>query len=143
MDKKNSDISTKQNLEALWDSFVDALLEPIFVTITILLLSARIQNIMDFLTTHPVYSFGQVLETDIRMNSAIYIGFVAVYILWVVSKGIKYRRDKRESKKLDDMGDTLEKINTNLNDLQKAIKDLPSQIAESIRSTNKRDKKSR
>jgi len=143
MDKKNSDISTKQNLEALWDSFVDALLEPIFVTITILLLSARIQNIMDFLTTHPVYSFWQVLETDIRMNSAIYIGFVAVYILWVVSKGIKYRRDKRESKKLDDMGDTLEKINTNLNDLQKAIKDLPSQIAESIRSTNKRDKKSR
>ncbi|HEY4711226.1 MAG TPA: hypothetical protein VIH69_00855, partial [Dehalococcoidia bacterium] len=104
MDKKNSDISTKQNLEALWDSFVDALLEPIFVTITILLLSARIQNIMDFLTTHPVYSFWQVLETDIRMNSAIYIGFVAVYILWVVSKGIKYRRDKRESKKLDDMG---------------------------------------
>jgi hypothetical protein len=143
MDKKNSRISTKQSLEALWDSFVDALLEPIFVTITILLLSARIQNIMDFLTTHPAYSFWQVLETDIHMNSAIYIGFAAVYILWVVSKGIKYRRDKRESKKLDNIGDTLEKMNTTLNDLQKAIKDLPSQIAESIRSTSKRDKKSR
>jgi hypothetical protein len=79
-----------------------------------------------------------VLETDIRMNTAIYIGLFTVYILWVVSKGVRYRREKAASHKLDNMNNTLEKIHTDLNGLQKAIKDLPDAIAESIHSsTNK------
>ena len=136
MDKKNSRISTKQNIEALWDSFVGAILEPLLFAFGLFILFARIQNIIDYITSNPVYSFWAVLETDMHLNPEIYIGFAAVYILWVISKGIKYRREKSDSKRLVD---TLEGINTIISDLQKAIKDLPDKIAESIKSSENED----
>jgi len=143
MDKKTSHTGTKQQLEALWDCFVDVILDPLLFAFGIFILFARIQNIIDYLTTNPPYSFWTLLEIDIRMNPGIYIGFFAVYLLWAISKAIRYRREKSESKKWDNVDSTLEKININLSDLQKAITDLPDKIAESIKSSKNAGNKSK
>ena len=130
--KKPSGTSSKEDFIALWDLFVDIYLDPLFFAFAVFILFTRIQFVMDFVATRPEYSFWVVLEADMHLTPALYIGFFAVFFLWAISKGIRYRREKRDRKQLTD---ALQQMNTSITNLQQAINNLPDKIAESMRSS--------
>ena len=140
MGKKNSYTSIKQQLLSLWDFFSDFILGPLLFAFVIFMLFSRIQAIINYTVANPTYSFWMALEVDMQLSPLLYISFYVVFILWIISKVTKSKKETSDKKQLNS---ALEKISTNISDLQQAIKDLPDKIAESIKSSKNTDNESR
>jgi hypothetical protein len=139
-DKRTPNIGVKQKFEAFCDFSCDIIVDPLLLAFVIFMVFTRIQTVIDVTTEIPKYPLWVVLKFDIQTHLSIYISFVVVYGLWAVLKRIRYRREMSEKKQLNH---TLEKINTNIANLQQAIEDLPDRIAESTKSSKDRDNESR
>jgi hypothetical protein len=115
----------KQHLVSLWDWFADIILEPFLFAFAVFMLFSRIQSFLDYTTTHPQYSFWEILELDMEANTLIYVIFCIVVALWMLSKGIKYRRERRNQQRLNS---TLEKIHTKLGEIETTLKNLAGSV---------------
>lgn len=122
------------------DFLSDIIVEPLLFAFAIFMLFSRIQAIMQLGGETPAYSFWTALVVDMEVNTGVYIGFFVVFALWATLKWIKHRRDVIEKKQLDNV---LEQMNANSSDLQRAIKDLPDKIAESIKLSRSEDNESK
>jgi flagellar biosynthesis protein FlhB len=131
MDKKAS------NKKAAYAEFVeflsDIVIDPLFFAFTVFILFERIYAIINLTEANPEYSFWAVLEVDMHLNLWIYILFIVMFGLWAVLRGIKHRREKAEK----------EELNNTLNDLRKAIEDLPEKITEAMKPLKDGDSKSK
>ena len=132
-DKATLSIRSKQRFEAFCDCCCDIVVDPILLAFVVFMVFTRIQTIIDVTIKLPNYPLWIVLGVDIKMNLWIYISFLIVFALWATLKRLRYKREMSEKKHLTY---TLEKINTNLTNLQKAIEDLPDKIAESIKPSS-------
>lgn len=129
MEKKTSN---KELNELRRDFALDFVIEPFFFAFTVYMLFARIQSLIAITARYPEYSFWTVWEVDIEMHLAVYIGFFVVIAAWLFLKADKSRREREQKRQLMNL----------LGDLQRAIKDLPDRVAESLKASKNDRKKS-
>lgn len=123
----------KSYIIGLWEFTTEILIDPIFFGFVLVLLSSRLESIINYTKTNP-QNFWTVLNYDMNNDFTFYIWFIVIFTIWEIGKAWKHRQEARRDK---DIINSLDRINERLGSEPRNNRDIGA-INQKIRENLKR-----